>query len=833
MRGKKSRKWKILRKILFLGLILSLFFAGLVLLWLATLKIPDLESFDQRKVSESTKIYDRTGEILLYDVHENVKRKIVPFEEISRNIKNATVAIEDDQFWQHKGVKPLSFLRAVWINLKEGGFSQGGSTITQQVVKNSLLTKEKTIARKLKEWVLSVKLEKVLSKEEILAFYLNEVPYGGSIYGIEEASKQFFDKTAADLTIAESAYLAVLPNAPTFFSPYGNNRDRLEERKNLILFRMLQNGFISQEDYEKAKEEKVEFQPQPDFGIKAPHFVIYVKQYLEEKYGRDAVESGGLKVITTLDYALQEKGEEMVKEFTLNNQKEFDAENAALVAIDPKTGQILTMIGSRDYFDEEIDGNFNVSLARRQPGSAFKPFAYATAINKGYTAETVVFDLQTQFSTACAPNFFEITDVCYSPQNYDSIFRGPVSFRNALAQSINIPAIKVLYLAGLQDTLETARDMGITTLGNAGLYGLTLVLGGGEVRLLDIVGAYSVFANDGVREAHTPILRVEDKTGAVLESYKKEDRRVLPSETARWISDILSDNVARTPLFGANSLLRFDGRDVAVKTGTTNDYRDAWIIGYSPNIAVGAWAGNNDNRPMKQVAGLKVSPLWRQFIDEALKKLPVENFPDPEPIKEEGLKPVLKGVWRGSTPYYVDAFSGLRATEHTPPEFRVEKVITQVHTILYWVDKDNPRGDFPNNPNSDSQFERWEYPVRLWVGAQNIMEETSDVIPKEEDTAHGPGSTPTISILSPVPGNRYPKESRIVVSISANGKFPIAKTEFYVNGVYIGSSSRAPFSFSFVPAELPQSESQNALRVIVSDIAGNKGEAGMHFSLEE
>jgi len=515
---RKHLKKVIKKDLLILLVAIGIFCAGVILLWISTFRVPDLNNFNERIVAQSTKIYDRTGEILLYDVHEDIRRTIVPYEEISRHIKNATVAIEDAEFYEHIGIKPTAILRAVLVqfNIFGGDYykGQGGSTITQQVVKNSILTKEKKIARKLKEWVLALKMEKVLSKKEILTLYLNEAPYGGNIYGIEEASRSFFGKESQELTLAEASYLAGIPQAPTFYSPYGNNVDKLNERKDLVLQRMLENNFINKEEYEKARKEVVEFREKTEKGIRAPHFVMYVKEYLENKYGAKVLTEGGLEVVTTLDYELQEKAEVIAKEYALTNTEKFNAENTAIVAIDNNTGQILIMVGSRDYFDEEIDGNFNVATAHRQPGSAFKPIVYATAFNKGYTPDTVVFDLKTEFSTYCNPDgtpiLLQYKDKCYSPVNYDGKYNGPMTLRNALAQSVNIPAVKTLYLAGLQDSLKTAKDMGINSLTNINQYGLTLVLGGGEVSLLDITSVYSVFANEGIRNSHTPIIKIED-----------------------------------------------------------------------------------------------------------------------------------------------------------------------------------------------------------------------------------------------------------------------------------------------------------------------------------
>ena len=669
-----------------------LFFSGMVVLWTASLRIPALESISERRVDQSTKIYDRTGEILLYDTSRDVRRALIPFEDISPYVKSATLAIEDKDFYYHNGFQLTSFLRAVLVNLTTLSFSQGGSTITQQVVKNSILTKDKTPTRKLKELILALKLEKVLTKDDILTLYLNEIPYGGTIYGIEEASQGFFGKTASDLTLAESAYMASLPKAPTYYSPYGSHKQELEERKNLVLREMLANNFISKDDYENALEEKVEFKPRGNTSnIKAPHFIFFVLDHLTKKYGEDIITNGNFRVITTLDYSIQQDAEAVAKKYGPINKERFNGENNAIVALDPKTGDILAMVGSRDYFDKEIEGNFNAALGHRQPGSTFKPIVYSVLFNRGFTDNTLLFDTPIQFSPNCEPNDFTTNEICYSPVNYDDRFRGPITIRNALAQSVNIPAVEALYLAGVKNAVDLARNLGIDSLVNLSDYGLSLVLGGGSVSLLDMVSTYSVFANDGVRNPYNPVLLVEDAQGNTVDRYITSSHRVLPEQTARTISSILSDNVARTPAYGSNSPLYVTSRDVAVKTGTSNDYGDAWIIGYTPNIVIGAWVGNNDNSPMeKKVAGLIVSPLWREVIDRVLPRTTFESFIPPEKEDVSELKPILKG-----------------------------ELGSEIHSILYWVDKNNPRGPLPQNPSNDPQFQNWEYGVNLWTVLNN------------------------------------------------------------------------------------------------------------------
>jgi len=419
-----------------------------------------------------------------------------------------------------------------------------------------------------------------------------------------------------------------------------------------------------------------------------------------------------LKVTTTLNYELQAKAEDIAKRYAIENKKNFNGENSAFVAIDPKTGAILVMVGSRDYFDKEIDGNFNVAIAHRQSGSTFKPFVYAEAFIKGYTPETVVFDLPTQFGAKCAPDNLISNKDCYSPENYDDKFKGPVTLREALGQSRNVPSVKTLYLAGVKDSIDLAKTMGVNMSGDANTYGLTLVLGGGEVSLLDMTSAYGVFANEGIRNPYVAILKVQDKNGNILEEIKQRSIYVIDPEITRKISDILSDNVARTPLFGANSLLYFQDRDVADKTGTTNSYKDAWLIGYTPNVVMGAWAGNNNNTSMTKSSGQIVAPMWRAFMNEVLKTVPNENFIKPQIEDSYDLKPVLRGKWQGGISNIIQ---NPISDPNVPYNNTQEVVYGGVHSILYWLNKDNSRGLTPVFPENDPQFKNWEYPIRIWA----------------------------------------------------------------------------------------------------------------------
>jgi 1A family penicillin-binding protein len=636
--------------------------------------------------------------VVLYNIHDNIKRTEVPLSEVSPYIRQATIAIEDAHFYEHYGFRPTSFIRAALANVTSGGFSQGGSTITQQVVKNALLTRDKTIARKIKEIVISIKLDRQVPKDTILQIYLNESPYGGTIYGVEEASLSYFNKHAKDLSITESAYLAALPQSPTYYSPFGKHTDALEKRKNLVLERMYELGYITKDERDLSQNERVVFEQNDSNSGKALHFVMYIRDYLEKKYGEDVVENGGLKVTTTINYEMQKKMEEIVKAGALENAKKFKATNAALVAIDPKTGQILSLVGSRDFFDTEIPGQFNIATANRQPGSSFKPIVYAAAFALGYTPETVLFDVPTQFSSLCdaygKPLVGKDDSMCYMPENYDGKFRGPISLRDALAQSLNVPAVKLLYLVGLNNAVTLAQSMGLSTITDASRYGLSLVLGGGEVSLLEITNAYGVFANNGIYSKPTGILEVRDSNDTVLEKYSSGQKQILPEEVTSLVSSVLSDNVAKIPSYGSinSSPFYFGDRPVAAKTGTTNDYRDVWVIGYTPSLVVGMWGGNNDNTPIdKKVAGLVLAPIWHKAFVAGLSTSSIEYFP--EPLPNTASKPILKGV-------YCDG--------------------NGIHTILNSVIKNNPDGPYPSNPANDSQYNLWEISLQDYIAKNQL-----------------------------------------------------------------------------------------------------------------
>ncbi|MDO8470962.1 MAG: transglycosylase domain-containing protein [bacterium] len=633
--GKKYPLQKIIQVTLVGCLVAFVGTAGLFLFYAKDLPRP--EKFTELSFAQSTKIFDRTGEHLLYEIYGEEKRENIPLDKVSPLLREAIISVEDADFYHHHGIDPKGILRSLLVNVRSLAPVQGASTLTQQLVRTSFLSRTKTVERKVKELILTLELERRYSKDQILEFYLNQVPLGSNAYGVSEGSKLFFGKVASDLSLEESAAMAALIKAPSFYSPFGPHRTDLLDRKDYVLDRMEENGYLTKEERDAAKNKEITFMD-PSENIAAPHFSLGAVAELSETYGEDFLRENGLRVKTTLDWELQQAAEKAVKEFAEANIA-YGAHNAALVAIDPRTGEVLAMVGSKNWFgDSEPEGctsgstcafdpKLNIATASpgRQPGSAFKPFVYVTAFAKGSTEDTVVVDELT--------NFGMWGDETYSPQNYDGKFRGPVTLRQALAQSLNVPAVKVLNdLAGLPDSISTAQAMGITTLDKGpSFYGLSLVLGGGEVKLLDMVSAYGVFANEGKRVPSFDILEVRDSKDNVLESRKKTPITVLPAEAVSQITDILSDNDARAPVFGARSPLYFPNERVSVKTGTTQDYKDGWIIGYTKNIVAGVWVGNNDGTLMKKEPGVVVAgPMWHQFMDTAIQYLKARTEPKPE-----------------------------------------------------------------------------------------------------------------------------------------------------------------------------------------------------------
>jgi len=582
--------------------------------------------------SQSTKIFDRNG-ILLYDIYKDQNRTYVPLDQIAKTVQQATISIEDKDFYKNQGFSITGYLRALRNAIFSMHISGGGSTLTQQLVKNTLLTSEQTITRKIKEFILAIQVDRTYTKDQILELYFNATPYGGATLGIEAAAEKYFGKKAKDLDLTESVILAGMPQSPSYYSPYGQYPKAYIERSTEVLTRMQEDGYITkkQEDDTVKKLPTVVFQSQ-DQDIKAPHFSLYVKDLLVKQFGENVVEQGGLQVTTTLDYKLEEKAEEIVKE-EVDNAKSLKVGNGASVVLNPQNGEILAMVGSRDFYDKTQGGQFNViTQALRQPGSSIKPVTYATALEKGYTAASLIMDTPTTF-----PGGGSGKD--YTPVNYNGKFNGPLQLRFALGNSINIPAVKLLALVGIKNMLTTAYDMGISTLeptdDNVNRFGLSLTLGGGEVRPIELAAAYTAFANQGYRSDPIAILKVTDPKGKVLfEQREVTKTQALSPEVAFIISHMLLDNNARLLTFGPNSYLNVAGYTIAVKTGTTDDKRDNWTIGWTPSVLVATWVGNNDNSPMGNVASgvTGAAPIWRRIILEALKGKPAEDFKKPDDV---------------------------------------------------------------------------------------------------------------------------------------------------------------------------------------------------------
>jgi len=611
----------------YFGLILvGLFFlsAGIFGYFYILKDLPSPTRLSSPQNPQSSKIYDRSGN-LLYTVYANKNRTQIPLKGIPKDVQNATIAIEDKDFYRHGAIDLRGIIRSIYaITVKKE--LQGGSTLTQQLVKNSLLTQERTVQRKVKEILLSFATEILYSKPQILEMYLNQIPYGGTAYGIEAGAQNYFGKSAKDLTLAESALLAGLPASPTTYSPFGSHPELARKRQEEVLSTMAELSYITKKQQEEALNQGLEYK---NFSnqIKAPHFVLFVRDLLIGKYGQSFVEEGGLSIKTTLDLDIQEFAQLAVATEVAKLQN-ARVSNGAAVVTDPSSGDILAMVGSKDYFDTSIDGNVNIALALRQPGSSIKPINYAVGLLNGYTPATPFVDKE-----ICFPN---PGGRPYCPRNYDGRFHGLVSMREALANSYNIPAVKMLKLNGVEAMIATAGAMGITTFTDPQRYGLSLTLGGGEVSMLDMATAFGVFANKGYRVDLNPILEIKDSEGRIVE--KKEDyspifgERVLSEEVTFIISDILADNNARAQAFGTFSDLNITGHFVSVKTGTTNDLRDNWTIGYTPNFLVASWVGNNDNSPMSSVvSGLSgASPIWNKIMSFILedKTTSPPNKPD-------------------------------------------------------------------------------------------------------------------------------------------------------------------------------------------------------------
>lgn len=678
LKRKPMKNKKLARFVVLPSIILVLIGLGAFLYFFLLKDIPTTAIVGLRNFPQSTKIYDRNG-TLLYTIYGNRNQTFVPFDKLPKNLKNATIAIEDKNFYNHGAVDLRGIARAVFENITNREVSQGGSTLTQQLVRSSLLTQERTFTRKIKEILLSFIVEAMYSKNQILEMYLNQVAYGGTAWGAQAASQVYFGKPVTKLSLAESAFIAGLPQAPSVYSPFGSHPEEGKARQEEVLSRMKDQGYITASQQKKAVQEPLVFSEIRD-KIYAPHFVFYVKDLLIEKYGIEKVEQGGLSVTTTLDLDLQEFAQASLSA-AIDESGRYNISNGAALVTNPATGEILSMVGSRDYFDSDNDGNVNVTLARRQPGSSIKPINYATGLAKGYTAATPFVDEKTCFNNINQPD--------YCPVNYDGKFHGVQQMRPSLGNSYNIPAVKMLKLNGVDAMIATASAMGITTFTEPERYGLSLTLGGGEVTMLNMAEAFGVFANGGYKVPLHAVLKVTDSRGKVLEEYEPPanaifGKKVMDPGIAFIISHILQDNGARTAAFGPNSVLRVGKYPVSVKTGTTNDYRDNWTVGYTPSFVAVVWVGNNDNTPMSGiVSGVTgAAPIWNDIMTHLVAQKPPESLKQPNDVvglsvcSDSGLLPPPAD--KGSCPTRFEYF--LRGTQPNKADLGIQKVFVDKNT---------------------------------------------------------------------------------------------------------------------------------------------------------
>ena len=814
----KRRFW-----IRFLGLASTLLFFSLIGLIVLTFfsfiifakDLPSPYKLTTRDSSLSTKIYDRNNK-LLYDIYGDKNRALVNWNELPDYVKWATISIEDKDFYKHKGFSIFGIGRAV-LSIVFFRDLQGGSTITQQVVKNTLLSPERTLSRKIKEFILAIQVERKYTKDEILQIYLNEVPYGGTAWGIEAAAQTYFRKNAKDLSLAEAVVLAGFPQRPSYYSPYGTNNKAYIERAEAVARRMREDGHITREQEEEIIKAipSVTFTPDNQ-GIQAPHFVFYVRDLLSEKYGEKFVEQGGLKVKTSLDLDLQDKAQAIVAQ-EIDKLSQYKVGNGAAVVMDPKTGQILAMVGSKDYFAKDYDGQVNVSLSLRQPGSALKPFTYATGLKAGYTAANVLMDVQTEFPGGAG-------QPPYKPVNYDGKYRGPTQIRFALGNSINIPAVKMTALVGVKNMLRTAYDAGVKSLEptdeNLKRFGLAITLGGGEVKLLELTNGYATIANKGEYVEPQAILKVEDRDGKVLEEVKDtKPKRVISEDIAFVISHILSDNNARSLVFGPNSLLNVSGKTVAVKTGTTDDKRDNWAVGFTYSAVVGVWVGNNDNSPMNPEIASGVTgatPIWNKIIKEVLLDKPSESFQKPDNVIAMEVDALGGGLPCRDLPKRSEYF--IKGTEPTR-DCLVEKTLDGKEYYVF-VEFD---------PVSTDGKNRWQEGIDAWAATQGDPKYRPPQELKNEPTKD-PNEI-KVNIKKPSGNSEVDYSFETEADIETARK--VTKVEFIIDGLLKdaknGDDKNVKFNFTFAAAN----KGKHKMKIKAFNDAGKDAEAEVEVSVGE
>lgn len=825
----KMKTWSTIAMAAFFLFVAGVLLTGILFVWYAK----DLPRPDKVVRSEglSTVVLDRNGE-KLYDIFEDQNRIHVKWEDIPQYLREATVAIEDKEFYKHQGLSRTGILRAT-INIFIFHNLQGGSTLTQQLVKNVLLTTEPTLPRKIKEAILAIQIERKYTKDEILQMYLNEAPYGGTAVGVEAASQYYFGKPVSELSLVESAIIAGLPQSPSRYSPFTGDPKAYVGRTQQVLRRMREDGYISaiQETQGREQLEKVQF-TKGDQGLRAPHFVAYVREQLSDKLGSKLVEAGGLTVTTTLDWKLQEQAQKIVAE-EVDKAKKLKVGNGAAVVLDPKTGEILAMVGSKDYSATDSGGyKFNVvTQGLRQPGSAIKPITYAAAFKKGYSSSTLLLDVDTKYPSG------DLAKPEYNPKNYDSKFRGPLQLRFALANSINTIAVKVSALVGVKDSLRLAYDMGITSLAptdeNLSRIGLSLTLGGGEVKLLELAGAFGVFATGGERQEPVAILKVVDSKGKTLFEHKPvAGRRVLPAEIAYLISDILSDNEARKEIFGLRSYLVISGKTVAVKTGTTDDKRDNWTVGYTPSVVVGTWVGNNDNSPMHPSlasGATGAAPIWNRIIREALKDKPDEPFIRPNGIVEMDIDAYGGGTPKDGYPTRKEKF--IKGTEPTGSAVIYRDVkVSKSDTNKLANPVQIAKGEYDtrsfvvfveDDPVSTDGKNRWQEGIDAWLAGQ------SDA--KFHSPTEGTQSTDEIAVSIKEPGDQTQVSGNDVkVRVEAGSSNVVSTIEIFIDG-----NRKRDISGSVASETINMSDGVHTIKARAIDTKGNVAEREIKISVNQ
>lgn len=777
--------------------------------------LPSPNKLTARDSSLATKIYDRNGK-LLYDIFGDKNRALVKWNELPPYVKQATISIEDKNFYKHSGFSAFGIARSL-VNIFIFRDIQGGSTITQQVVKNTLLSSERTLTRKIKEFILAIQVERKYTKDEILQIYLNEVPYGGTAWGIESAAQTYFAKEAKNLTLAEAVILAGLPQRPSFYSPYGTDPKAYVERANDVARRMREDGNITREQEEQLKKEisEVKFTGN-DKGIFAPHFVFYVRDILNEKYGEKFVEQGGLKVTTSLELELQNKVQTIVAD-EIAKLKDLKVGNGSAVVMDVKTGDILSMVGSFDYFAKDYDGQVNVSTRLRQPGSALKPFTYATAFKAGYTSAYVLMDVPTEFPGG-------IGQPPYKPVNYDGKYRGPQQVRFALGNSLNIPAVKMLALVGVKNMLRTAYDAGLKSLEptdeNLKRFGLAITLGGGEIRLLDLTSGYSTLASGGVYREPVAILKVEDRSGKVLEEVKPNaGKKVMGEDVTFLISHILSDNNARSDAFGASSALVIGGKTVAVKTGTTDDKRDNWAVGYTPSYSVGVWVGNNDNSAMnpKIASGVTgATPIWNAVMRTVLDGKSNEGFAKPDNVTAIEIDALGGGLPCRDFPKRSEYF--IRGTEPTR-DCLVEKTLDGKDYYVF-VEFDPVSGDGKN---------RWQEGINAWAAGQG----DEKYRPPSELLNQPTQNAEDIKVNINKPGDKSKVDLSFETEATVETGKKVTKVEFYIDNSVRDTKNDAngPYKFNYTFSD--SSRGKHKIKVKAYNEAGREAEREITVSVGE